>query len=121
MALDPEHHRAFLSCEGNNLMTVFNLDKHAAIAYLPLALDPDVIKFDPGLRRIYAACYSGAISAFQEDDPDHYRKLEDFPVPQKVHSLALDTETHRVYTPEEWADGHPAARMVVYDALPGKR
>ncbi len=121
MALDPEHHRAFLSCEGNNLMTVFDLDKHAAIAYLPLALDPDVIKFDPGLRRIYAACYSGAISVFQEDDPDHYRKLEDFPVPQKVHSLALDTETHRVYTPEEWADGHPAARMVVYDALPGKR
>ena len=32
IALDPEHHRAFLSCEGNNLMTVFDLDKHQAIA-----------------------------------------------------------------------------------------
>jgi len=29
MALDPEHHRAFLACEENNLMTVFDLDKHA--------------------------------------------------------------------------------------------
>ena len=28
MALDPEHHRAFLQCEGNNLMTVFDLDAH---------------------------------------------------------------------------------------------
>jgi DNA-binding beta-propeller fold protein YncE len=28
MALDPEHHRAFLSCEGNELMTVFDVDKH---------------------------------------------------------------------------------------------
>jgi DNA-binding beta-propeller fold protein YncE len=28
MTLDPEHHRAFLSCEGNELMTVFDLNKH---------------------------------------------------------------------------------------------
>lgn len=121
MALDPEHHRAFLSCEENNLMTVFDLDRRQSIAYLPMAADPDVIKFDPGLQRIYAACYSGAISVFQEDDPDHFRKLEDFPVQKKVHSLAVDIETHRVYTPEEWADGHPVARMVVYDAVDGKR
>ncbi len=26
MTLDPEHHRAFLACEGNELMTVFDLD-----------------------------------------------------------------------------------------------
>lgn len=52
MTLDSEHHRAFLSCEGNNLMTVFDLDKHEPIAFLPLADGPDVIKFDPGLGRI---------------------------------------------------------------------
>jgi DNA-binding beta-propeller fold protein YncE len=79
MALDPEHHRAFLSCEGNNLMTVFDLDKNQPIAFLPMAGGPDVIRFDPGLGRIYAACYSGAISVFHQDDPNHYRKLEDFP------------------------------------------
>jgi len=39
-----------------------------------------VIKFDPGLKRISVACGGGAISVFQMDDPDHYRKLEDFPV-----------------------------------------
>ena len=53
------------------------------------------IKFDAGLKRIYAACYSGAISVFKMDDPDHCRKLEDFPVQKKVHSLAVDQETHR--------------------------
>jgi hypothetical protein len=46
MTLDPEHHRAFLACEGNELMTVFDLDKHTPIAFLPLASGPDVIKFD---------------------------------------------------------------------------
>ena len=117
MSLDPEDHRAFLSCEGNNLMTVFDLDKHQPIAFLPMAAGPDVIKFDPGLKRIYVACSSGAISVFQMDDPDHYRKLEDFPVQKKVHSLAVDLETHRVYAPEQEAEGKAVARMSVYEAV----
>ena len=106
MALDPEHHRAFLACEGNTLMTVFDLDTHAPIVDLPLPAGPDVIKFDAGLGRIYVACSSGAISVFQMDDADRYRKLEDFPV-----------ATHRVYAPEQEEAGQPVARMVVYDAV----
>jgi len=119
MALDPEHHRAFLACEENNLMTVFDLDKHAPIAFLPLADGPDVIKFDAGLGRIYVACYSGALSVFHQDDADHYRKLEDFHVQHAVHSLAVDPKTHRVYTPEQEEDGKPVARMVVYEVVGG--
>ena len=118
MALDPDHHRAFLVCEGNNLLTVFDVDAHKPIAFFPVAGGPDVAKFDPGLGRVYVACSSGAISVFQEDDPDHFRKLEDFPVQKKVHSLAVDVETHRVYAPEQEENGTPVARMIVYDALP---
>jgi len=117
MTLDADHHRAFLSCEENNLLTVFDLDKHEPIAFLPLADGPDVIKFDSGLGRIYAACYSGAISVFHQDDPNHYRKLEDFKVQHAVHSLAVDLETHRVYTPEQEENGKPVAKMVVYEAV----
>lgn len=117
LAIDPQHHRAFLSCEENELMTVFDLEKHAAIAFLPLAGGPDVIKFDPDLQRIYVACYSGAISVFREDDPEHFRKLEDFRVQHAVHSLAVDPETHKVYAPEQEENGKPVARMVVYEAV----
>lgn len=118
MALDVKNRRAFLSCEDNELMTVFDLDSHKPIAYLPMAKGPDVIKFDAGLGRIYVACYSGAISVFHEDDPNHFRKLEDFPVQYAVHSLAVDKNTHRVYAPEQQENGRPAAKMVVYDAIP---
>jgi len=117
MALDPEHHRAFLSCEENELMTVFDLDKNVPIAFLPLAGGPDVVKFDPGLRRIYVACYSGAISVFHQDDPHHYHKVEDFGVQHAVHTVAVDLKTHRLYTPEQEEDGKPVARMVVYGAV----
>jgi DNA-binding beta-propeller fold protein YncE len=117
MGLDAEHHRAFLSCEENDLMTVFDLDKNVPIVSLPLAGGPDVIKFDPGLRRIYVACYSGAISVFHQDDADHYRKLEDFRVQHAVHTVAVDLKTHQVYTPEQEEDGKPVARMVVHEAV----
>ncbi|MGA8143822.1 MAG: hypothetical protein WB987_08045 [Candidatus Acidiferrales bacterium] len=116
MALDPEHHRAFLSCQDNNLLTVFDLDKSEPIAYLPVADGADVVQFDPGLNRIYVACYSGAISVFEQKDPDHYRKLRDVTVAHAVHSIAVDTETHRVYAPEQEEDGVPVARLLIYEA-----
>jgi DNA-binding beta-propeller fold protein YncE len=121
MALDSEHHRAFLLCGGNRTFTVFALDSHKAIAHFPLPAGADVVKFDPGNGRIYAACSSGFISVFQERDADHFEKLEDFPVQKMVHSLAVDPATHRIYAPEQEEDGKPVARMAIYDAVERKR
>jgi len=117
MAVDSAHHRAFLLCNGTKTLTVFALDTHKAIAHLPFPAGADVVKFDPGLGRIYVACSSGFISVFKQDDADHYRKLEDFAVEKMVHSIAVDTATHRVYTPEQQENGQPAARMIVYEAV----
>jgi DNA-binding beta-propeller fold protein YncE len=119
MAVDSEHHRGFLLCGGTRTLTIFALDTHKAVADVPIPSGADVVKFDPGLGRIYAACASGFISVIQEEDADHYRKLEDFHVQRLVHSLAVDTATHRVYTPEQQEDGKPVARMIVYDAIVG--
>jgi len=118
MALDNEHRLAFLSCEENDLMTVFRLDTHEPIAYFPQAKGGDVIAFDPGLKRIYVACYEGAISIFQEDDPTHFRKLGDVPVQKKVHSLAIDLATHKLYVPEQEENGAPAAKIVIFETVP---
>src|SRR6059036_3889508 len=117
MAIDPEHHRAFLSCEGNDTLTVFDLDTRRAIAHLPMAKGADVVMFDPGLGRVYVACSSGAISVFQMDDPAHFRKLQDFPVEPKIHSLAVDPRTHRLYAPAEQEKGRPASKMFVFEAV----
>jgi DNA-binding beta-propeller fold protein YncE len=73
MALDPEGRRAFLLCSGNHVFTVFDLDGHSSVAHLPLPAGADVVKFDPGLKRAYAACSSGVIMVVQEDDPNHFR------------------------------------------------
>lgn len=118
MALDAEHRRAFLVCEESNQLAVFDLEQHKTITSIAIPEGGDVVKFDAGLGRVYVACYSGAISVIHEDDPNHFSKLEDFKVQPKVHSLAVDPATHRVYAPEEQEDGKPVARMIVYEAVP---
>lgn len=117
MALDPVGRRAFLPCGGNNLLTAFDLDQHRSIAHVPMPEGADDVAFDPGLKRIYVSCESGAILVVQEDDPDHFRKLEAFRVQKGVHTLAVDIQTHRVYAPEEEEHGRPVSRMLVYEAL----
>jgi DNA-binding beta-propeller fold protein YncE len=121
MAVDSEHHRAFVLCSGNRMFTVFALDAHKSIAHLPMPAGADVVKFDPSLGRIYVACSSGFISVFQTKDAEHYQKLEDFQVEKMVHSLAVDSTTHRVYAPEQRENGQPVARMIVYEAITSDR
>jgi YVTN family beta-propeller protein len=117
MALDAERRRAFLSCEKNNLMTVFDLERNVPITFLEMQPGADVIAFDPGLGRIYVACYSGAISVFQQKDPDHYEGLGNVTVAHAVHSLAVDPETHRVFAPEQEEAGMPVSRLIVFEAM----
>jgi hypothetical protein len=81
-----------------------------------MAKGADVVQVDPGSGRIYVACNSGAIAVFQMDDPNRFRKLEDVPVPKKVHSLVVDVRTHRVYAPAQEEDDKPVAKMLVFEA-----
>jgi DNA-binding beta-propeller fold protein YncE len=117
MAVDSDHHRAFLLCGGTRTLTVFGLDTHKTIAHFPIPAGADVVKFDSGLDRIYAACSSGFIAVIQAQDADHYQKLEDYPVQKLVHSLAVDLATHRVYVPEQQEDGRSVARIIVYEPV----
>ncbi len=117
MAIDAERHRAFLSCEGNDTLAVFDLDAHQAIAHFPMAKGADVVMFDRGLGRVYVACSSGTVSVFQMDDPAHFRKLQDVPVEPKIHSLAVDLRTHRVYAPAEQEKSRTASKMFVFEAV----
>jgi DNA-binding beta-propeller fold protein YncE len=117
MAIDIENQLAFLVCEENSLLTIFNLRTNTPVTTLKIPSGGDVVKFDPGLKRIYVACSSGFISVIKENDPSHFVKLEDFRVQKNVHTLAVDIQTHRVYAPEQEEDGKPVSKMIVYEAV----
>lgn len=117
MALDSENHLVFLACEENNIISVFDLNQHKTVAELPVPAGVDVIEFDPGLKRLYAACYSGSISVIQESSASSFKKIEDFKVQPKVHSLAVNLKTHRVYVPLEEEDGKKVSKMYIFEPI----
>jgi DNA-binding beta-propeller fold protein YncE len=114
MALAPEQRRAFLVCEENNLLAVFDLEKHTVVQTFPLPEGGDVMKVDAGRGRIFVACYSGAIAIFQSHGSGQYKKISDAPMEKRVHSLAVDPQTGYLYVPEEQEKGAPASRLIVY-------
>jgi YVTN family beta-propeller protein len=114
MALVPQQRRAFLVCEENNLLAVFDLEKHAVVQFFPLPDGGEVVKADPERRRIFVACSSGAITAIQALASGQYEKIADVPVEKRVHRLAIDPGTGHLYVPEEQETGLPVSRLVLY-------
>ncbi len=117
MALDVAKRRAFVACEGNNVLVVVDLDRRQVIARLNIGRGSDFVDFDAVLGRIYVPCSDGTMAIIQQDDADRYRLLDPFAVSPGVHTVAVDPRTHRVYVAEQLAAGRPVARLVVYEAV----
>jgi DNA-binding beta-propeller fold protein YncE len=69
---------------------VFNLKTMKLLAVQQVGDDPDVLAFDPGLKRLYVSAESGNVSVFQERD-GAVRLLGQFDMPH-AHTVAVDAE-----------------------------
>src|SRR6266700_3786360 len=59
VSLDVANRLAFVAGEGNNMLVVVDLDTMKILASHPVGEDPDVLAFDPGLKRLYVSAESG--------------------------------------------------------------
>jgi len=118
LAIDAERRLAFLSCEGNNLLAVFDLRANRVTAYLAMAAGGAGVALDPVLGRVYVACVSGAISVYEAKKSGEWRKAGDVSAAHAIHSLAIDPSTHRIFVPEMEIEGMPVAQMAVYEERP---
>jgi len=109
--IDDEHGKAYIACEGNNKLLVFNMKTHAVEAAFPLGDGPDVLAFDRGLHLLYVACESGVVSVFKYVD-DQLRKIGDTEVGPNSHSVSVDPKTHKIYFPLKNVNGMPLLRIM---------
>jgi len=110
--IDDKHSKAYIACEGNNKLIVFNLKAHAVEAIYPVGRGPDVLAFDRDLQILYVACESGVVSVFKCVD-DQLRKIGDTEVGPNSHSVSVDPKTHRIYFPLKNVNGIPILRIMV--------
>lgn len=108
LALDTANHRLFVTGMHKKL-AVLNAENGTIVATLPIGSLSDGVDFDPGLRRVYTANGLGSMTVIQQDDPDHYRVIENAKTRFGGHSVTVDPATHRIYVAS-------FGSILVYDA-----
>lgn len=109
--IDAKDQLAFIACEGNDRLLVFDLDRKRVLASFSVGGDPDVLAFDPGLGRLYVASESGTVSAFSVRGKSVAKLGEGYAGPN-AHTVAVDGKTHLVYFPLKDVGGHPVLRIM---------
>ena len=112
LLIDSEHRLAFVACEDNAKLAVFDLEAKKMTAIHSVGADPDVLAFDKGFGRLYVSAESGVITIFDL----HGRTLEKVGeglLAPNAHSVAVDSHTHRVYFPLQNVGGKPVLRIAV--------
>ncbi|MGH3577879.1 MAG: YncE family protein, partial [Mycobacterium sp.] len=104
--IDTATHLAFIACDANATLVVFNLQTRTITAAQTVGDQPDVLAFDAGLGRLYVAAESGIVAVFREQNGT-VTKLGQALLAANAHTVSVDQETHRVYFPLESVGGHP--------------
>jgi DNA-binding beta-propeller fold protein YncE len=112
LLIDSEHRLAFVACEENAKLAVFDLEAKKMTAIHSVGADPDVLAFDKGFARLYVSAESGIIAIFDERGRNLEKVGEGFFAPN-AHSVAVDMRTHRVYFPLQNVGGKPVLRIAV--------
>ena len=110
--IDSEHRLAFVACEENAKLAIFDLDAKKVTAINSVGADPDVLAFDKAFGRLYVSAESGVISIFDERDKSLMKIGEGF-FAANAHSVAVDSRSHRVYFPLQNVGGKPVLRIAL--------
>jgi len=110
--IDSEHRLAFVACEENAKLAVFDLEAKTMAAIQSVGADPDVLAFDKGFGRLYVSAESGIITIFDERGRNLEKVGAGF-FAANAHSVAVDQRTHRVYFPLQNVNGKPALRIAI--------
>jgi len=112
LLIDSEHRLAFVACEENAKLVVFDLEAKKTTAIHSVGADPDVLAFDKGLGRLYVSAESGIVAVFDERDGKLEKVGEGLFAPN-AHSVAVNSLTHRVYFPLQNVGGKPVLRIAL--------
>ena len=111
LLLDSADRLAFVACDGNNRLLALDVRTLAVRDTQTVGAIPDVLAFDPQLKRLYVAAESGIVTVFAERGGS-LRKLGQGFLAQGAHSVDVDPRTHLVYFPLAHQGGPPVLRIM---------
>jgi DNA-binding beta-propeller fold protein YncE len=96
LLIDAPARLAFVACDGNAKLLLVDMTDMHVLSVHDVGRDPDVLAFDPGLRRLYVASESGVVAVFALRGKD-LQLLGRELLAHEAHSVAVDPSTHLVY------------------------
>ena len=98
LALDNAHHRLFVNC-GNAKMVILDANSGARVAVVPVGQREDGAAFDAARGLAFSPNGEGTLTVVQEVSPDSFVVVSTLPTQRGARTIALDTQTHRLYSP----------------------
>jgi DNA-binding beta-propeller fold protein YncE len=113
MTLDETHHRLFVGCRIPSRLLVFDTDSGKSVATLQAGVSDDIF-YDASKQRIYVISRDGFVEVFQQQDPDHYSKLAQYPIPPASGTVFFVAEWGKLFVSAR-AQGEQASEVLVYE------
>jgi len=117
MALDEADHRLFVVSRAPARLVVMDTATGKVVQKLAAVGDCDDIFFDQAHKRIYATGGEGAISVFEQQDPDHYREMARVPTVKGARTSFFSPDLGRLYVAVRRQGSSPAA-IQVFSVVP---
>jgi WD40 repeat protein len=108
LALDNEHHRLFSVCQNEKMIVTDSNDGHR-VASVPIGHGPDGAVFDASRGLVFSSNGEGTLTIVHEDDPEHFRVVDNVATQKSARTLTLDPKTHRLFLPAAEFGATPAA------------
>jgi DNA-binding beta-propeller fold protein YncE len=98
LAMDRKNRRLFSVC-ANKLMVIINADNGQVVTTVPIGAGTDGAGFDPQSAFAFSSNGGdGTITVVHEDSPDKYVVVENVTTLRRARTMAVDQQTHQIYT-----------------------
>jgi YVTN family beta-propeller protein len=115
MALDEAGHRLFVVCRNPARMVVVDTSVGKVIATVPAVSDSDDVFYDAARKRIYATGGEGAVSVFQQQDPDRYAEVAKITTVKGARTGYFSPDLDRLFVAAR-RNGSQPAEIRIYQA-----
>jgi YVTN family beta-propeller protein len=115
LLIDSPNRLAFVGCDENARLLVFDIESMNVIATYTVGDTPDVLTFDHNWHILYVASESGIVSMFLEQGRQ-LQKVGESPLAPGAHAVAVDSASHQVYFPLADAGAGPVLRIMRVEA-----
>lgn len=113
LALDAANQRVFTVCRENKGMSVVDINTGKVTATIPIGAGVDAVAYDAETKLVFCSNGDGTTTIIKQQSADEYSVIQTLKTPLRAKTLALDTQTHKIYL--SVAEFEPGTRK----ALPG--